>query len=244
MPSLRDEQRALQAVILAGDAASPCAPTRDGQGVAVYRFAYRARLAGALRVNYPILATLLGELEFRRIADAYAGAMPSRHYSIRGHGSELWRSLYGARADLARMEWALGSAFDAPDAAPIEAAFLESIPVDEWADLPFAAHPSVAVLSMSWTVEAQWEAVRAESGSAIDEPREHEHALLVWRKNLQSHWRSASVAEGQALLALHASGTLGRACEALDEAGAEAIGGWFAGWVREGMLVARSERRA
>ena len=243
MPSLRDEQLALQAAILAADAAASSSSVREPSGIAVYRNAYRARLAGALRLNYPVLAELLGESEFRCVADGYARDFPSHHYSIRGHGSELWRKFGGALADLARMEWALGSAFDAPDVPPIEASFLEAISIDEWAALRLAAHPSVVVLSMSWAIEAQWEAVRAGDGHARAEPAEHAHALLVWRKNLQSHWRIASLQEGRALRNLHGGGTLQHACDALTDADAEAIGGWFAGWVREGMLVAGSEPR-
>ena len=239
MPSLRERQTSLQAAILAEDADASPASMRDSAAVAVYRRAYRARLAGALRLNYPVLAELLGEPEFRRVADDYARAVPSYHYSIRGHGSDLWRSLDGARADLARMEWALGSAFDAPDTTPLAAGSLAAIPVQQWAGLPLGAHPSVAVLSMSWAVEAQWEAVRAGGGAMAAQPGEHAHALLVWRKNLQSHWRIASLPEGRALRDLDERGTLQRACDTLAEADAEAIGGWFAGWVHEGMLVAK-----
>ncbi|MEP7068399.1 MAG: DNA-binding domain-containing protein [Usitatibacter sp.] len=244
MPSLRDRQTSLQAAILADGADASPASMHDSPAVAVYRRAYRARLAGALRLNYPVLAELLGEQEFRRVADDYARAVPSSHYSIRGHGSDLWRSLDGARADLARMEWALGSAFDAPDAPPLAVGVLAAIPVNHWAGLPLGAHPSVAVLSMSWAVEAQWEAVRAGGVMAAAPPEEHAHALLVWRKNLQSHWRIASLQEARALRELDERGTLQRACDTLAEADAEAVGGWFSGWVQEGMLVAKAGAHA
>lgn len=237
MLSLPECQAALRGAILADKARS--APGAGSEaGLAVYRNAYRARLAGALRTNYPVLAELLGEEGFRALADDYARATPSRHYSIRWHGADLPRHLgNGADADLARMEWALGAAFDAADARPLDAAFLRTIPELEWAGVPIALHPSVSVLRMSWAVERQWEAIRAGGPASAAEP--DEHALVVWRMSLQSHWRIADPGEGAALLALGASGTIERACEAADESFARQLGAWFARWVVDGLLTTR-----
>ena len=237
MLSLPECQASLRGAILAGKA-RPAQGFGSEAGLAVYRNAYRARLAGALRSNYPVLARLLGEEGFRALADDYARAIPSRHYSIRWHGADLARHLGdGANADLARMEWALGIAFDAADAPPLDAAFLRTIPELEWASVPIALHPSVSVLRMSWAVERQWEGVRAGVPAAAAVP--DEHALVVWRMSLQSHWRIADPGEGAALLALGASGTLERACEPADETFARQLGTWFARWVAGGLLTTR-----
>ena len=240
MPSLRDQQGMLQAAILADEENAPILSRQHSPRLAIYRHAYRARLAGALALNYPVLARVLGDEAFQRLAGEYAHAWPSRHFSIRWHGVELHRFLADpALADLARMEWALGAAFDATDAAPLDAGFLAQFPVAEWPGLRLALHPSVSVLPMRWAIEAQWQAMREDDVCAVPAaPQAHVHTLLAWRKDLQAHWRIASVAEGSALLALGARGTLQETCEALGEDDAADVGAWFAGWIHEGMLVA------
>lgn len=243
MPSLLDQQRALQAAILAHEEHAPVLERSFSPRLAIYRHAYRARLAGALRLNHPMLAKLVGPEAFDRIAQDYAQAHPSRNFSIRWHGTDLGATLPdGPLADLARMEWALAAAFDAADAPALDKDGLAQVPVDEWPELPIALHPSVHVVSMGWAVEAQWEALRDEI--ALPPPPEaNAHALLAWRKQLQAHWRIASVEEGRALLALGARGTLQDACESLGEEDAAQVGAWFAAWVHEGMLVAAGPPR-
>jgi hypothetical protein len=221
MPSLRESQEELRDAILAH-------ARHADAGVEAYRYAYGARLVQTLRANYPVLAERLGADAFVRIARRYVASYPSQHYNIRWYGAHLWRMLDGPYADLARMEWALGLAFDAEDRPALTWEALKSTPVDDWAELPLALHPSTQVLALSWAIAKMWE-----HGA---EPRRQDGALLVWRKNLQAHWRVASHAEAAALRALRL-GTLASACAAIPEADAEQLGAWFAGWVTEGMVA-------
>ncbi len=233
MPSLREEQQALQAAILESLGPGP----RRG-GLAVYRNAYAGRLAGALRTNYPVLSQVLGAEAFDLMARKYAAERPSQRFSIRWHGDALGQWLAdGALADLARMEWALGNAFDAADARPADSEYLTRFLAEEWPALRFALHPSVSVLPMTWNVGGQWQAMRAEGRAPPPERKDHD--LLVWRKSLQAHWRSASKPEGAALRALGLHATLQAACEAAASEDAEEVGAWFVSWICEGMLVAR-----
>ena len=239
MPSLRDQQAMLQGAILAREECAPILSRLHSPRLAIYRHGYRARLAGALRLNYPALARLMGDEAFETMAGDYARAFPSRTFSIRWHGAELHRFLTDpALADLARMEWALGTAFDAADAVALDGVGLTRIPVAEWPGLRLGLHPSVSILSMAWAVESQWAALQEDAGAVAKTPQAHVHTLFAWRKGLQAHWRIASAEEGAALLALGARGTLQEACEALAEDDAAASGAWFASWVHEGMLVA------
>jgi len=238
MQSLASEQRLLQRAILGADGCEPAlaAPSRLG----IYRHAYPARLAGALRSNYPALAKVLGDEEFERVAHAYARERPSSHYSIRWHGAGLAERLPAPLADLARMEWALGLAFDALDVEPLTAERLAALPVERWSTLPLALHPSVSVLELAWAIEPHWQAMRRDENVETTAPQRYDHGLLTWRKALDACWRSSSLDEARGLMALHRSGSLAGACA---EAGAEReheLGAWFAGWVREGMLVSRA----
>ena len=203
-------------------------------GEEVYRYAYGARLAGALASNYPVLAQRCGEPEFSELARRYVARNPSHHYNIRWYGARLWRLLGGTYADLARMEWALGLAFAARDAAPLGPDRLKEVPVEAWGDLPVALHPSTHVLHMSYPAEKLWQ--------GVPEPQPRAHDLLVWRKGLQAQWRIADEGEAVALRALRQLGTLQRACEVLPEASAARVGAWFAGWVQEGMLTLWEQR--
>ena len=223
MSSLRDLQERMCASVLSRE-------RRLHAGEEVYRYAHGARLAGALASNYPVLARRMGS-EFPALARRYIARRPSAHYNIRWYGAHLWRLLHGAHADLARMEWALGLAFDAKDAPALTQSRLRALPVDSWANLPIAHHPSTLLLCMSWTAEGLWQ------GTA--EPRRERHSLFVWRKDLRAQWRSASNQEAKALRALQRLGTLQRACEVLPEESLPQVGAWFAGWVQEGMLASR-----
>lgn len=237
MRSLREAQRALQRAIV--DEIAPPAAQEDAPRIAIYRHAYRARLASALRANYPALAGALGDERFERIANEYARAHPSRHYSIRWHGERLPDALADRRlADLARLEWALDAAFDAADATAVDEAFLAAVPLERWDEVGLAPHPSVGVLRLAWEVGPHWKALRAGEPSPRESPRRRPHTVLVWRKGLDARWRACADREARALLSLRAHRTLRNLCRRADEARARRIGEWFAGWVREGLLAA------
>jgi hypothetical protein len=233
MRSLREAQRRLQAAILAEEAGDA-----DDPGLAVYRHAYRARLRGALRANYPALARAMGDERFAEVADRYARARPSRRASIRWHGERLAGVLTDARlVDLARLEWALGMAFDAPDAVPLDPSDLAEVPVSEWDSLRLAPHPSVRILGLHWEIEPHWRRLRDGEPGPEEPPRPRRHTVVVWRRALEACWRQATYREGRALVALRMHGTLAAVCARTDEAGAKRVGAWFAGWVRDGLLV-------
>ena len=235
MSALREMQGRLQEAILAEDGAA--VESRLPRGLATYRHAYRARLAAALRQGYPRLAQALDRPAFRRLADRYAREVPSRHFSIRWHGGALASLLRGAEADLGRMEWALGLAFDAADAAPIDPAALKGMAAEALFDLPLRLHPSTQVLSMSHAVGPWWESLAVAGTEAPSRVAPREHALIVWRQGLEVKWRTATSEEGEALVALHDAGSLAGACRVIPESTLKALGGWLALWVTEGLLV-------
>lgn len=241
VPSLLEQQRLLQAAILmpgelAAALRAECLPR-----LAIYRDAYSARLAGALRTNFPALAALLGDAAFDDLARRYARDHPSHHPSIRWHGERLadYELGHGALNDLARMEWALGLAFDAPDAPVADAVAMSAIPVARWGALPVTPHPSVQCLDLAWAVEPTWDVLRSGSVAGIPEPTAHCHALLVWRLEHRAHWRIATAAEAEALRRLGAAGSLDALCGEDNPAAtpAEQVGAWFACWVRDEMLA-------
>ena len=265
MPAPADllaQQRALAALIRAEDDVADDAPAVAAwlrplraapPRVGVYRHAYRARLAEALRGNYPVLHRVLGDEAFAALAGAYLQAHPSRSPSIRwfGHALPDWMTArlgadpqalpHPALPDLARMEWAIGTSFDAADADPLARTELTRREPAAWPALRFTPHPSARLLALGWAVEPLWRALTDDPDTRTAPPEERPHALLVWREGRESRWRILPADEAEAL-----AGCLeGLRFDALGERvaatgtgdAAVRLAGWLAAWVQAGLLV-------
>jgi hypothetical protein len=250
---LRCQQQAFAGAITADGAwAGLLKPTREGKPplLQIYRHAYRSRLTDALRDTYPVLHRVLGDEEFDRVAAAFITARPSRRPSIRWFGAELADFLaanpallpHPALIDLVRMEWALGTTFDGPDAPVLQVHELLAVPAEAWPALHFRPHPTLTVILLDWAVEALWSAVSANPEAETEAPEGLEHRLLVWRREERNHWRSASDEEAELLAACCAGEPFARLCDiALARHGDQAaasVAGFLRAWVEAGMLAA------
>jgi hypothetical protein len=209
----------------------PCADGSPAR-LSVYRHAYRARLAAALADNHTVLQRALGDEAFAALAAAYVDACPSATPSIRWFGHRLADFMrerddlvpHPALIDIARMDWALRTAFDAADAPTLGVEVLATVAPEGLADLRFEAHPSVQLLALDWTIEPAWRALREhdpESGADEPElppPEPEAHTLLVWRKALDTQWRSLPLLEAQLLQAALEGESFGALCEHAAEA--------------------------
>lgn len=189
----------------------------------IYSNAYRARLTEALENNYPRLAQLLGERQFGELALLCIDRHPSMHYSVRWFGEHLPDLLAGTGpyreqpllAELARWEWSMTLAFDAADVSVLTAAKLAERPPERWSELAFVFHPSMQLLSLNTNAPVVWRAL-----SRDEPPPEGVHEAtardwLVWRRGLDTLYRSVSAAEARALEAARASATFAAVCEIL-----------------------------
>ena len=221
--ALLSGQRCLQAAIVA-DAPAPGELLRAGSRLEVYREAYRARLAGALRDNYEILHRAMGDEDFDALARAYIDTHPSSHASIRWFGDQLaayMASLEGLRhpalIDFAVMDWALRSAFDGPDSVPLDPAALAVLPPEAWATLRLELGPTVARVHLAYAIEPAWHALRLAPSldelPVLEAPAPHSHALLVWRSGLEAKWRSLDEAESALLQDLEDGKDFSALCE-------------------------------
>lgn len=172
---------------------------RDGSAprLDVYRHAYRARLTEALRTHHPVLHRAMGDEAFATLAADYVAAHPSHHPSIRWFGHRLadWAVQtealpHPAMVDLARMEWALGLAFDSADAAAMDPAELGRVLPGDWPALRLRPHPSVQCLSLGWAIEPLWRALTDDPEAQTDPPEPLRHDLLIWRRGFDTRWRS------------------------------------------------------
>jgi len=253
--SLLAQQRAFAAWLTADTPDGGTALLRSLAGrpprVDVYHHAYRARLIEALRSNFPVLHRVLGDEAFAELALNYLADHPSGRPSIRWFGDALpaWAAAHPgalphpALADLAAMEWALGTSFDAADATPLAFADMASRPPGAWPDARFAPHPSVTMLSLDWAVEPIWQALTLDEEAATGEPEPLRHRLLAWRQGLETRWRSLPDDEAVLLAACLAGEPFAAMCERAMASQGDAAPAWVAAalrrWVDDGLLLER-----
>lgn len=252
---LHELQRQLQSYILGGAVAPGhlvATTPRAGsdERLAVYANAYRLRLSAALEVDYPALRTLLGAQEFDVLAGAYVDACPSGHYSVRWFGRQLgdflatvppWQAS-PALAQLARLEWALGEAFDAADAVPIDPGQLSALHPEQWPGLRVRFHPSLRVVDVDCDIMSAWQALSTGRTAAI-EPLARRVTLIVWRARQRNCFRSLADPEVAIMSMLRNGDTFAATCAALAEATAGGdVAQIFAGslrrWIDEGLIAA------
>ena len=257
--SVTDQQQRLAAAIRDGGEASGLLAGDFATGLAVYRHAYRARLAEALADNYLVLARALGDEAFDALAQAYIAAQPSRHPSIRWFGHELAGFMAEAADDLvphaslvdfAAMDWALRGAFDAAEAPLLDMASLAALGPDDWAGLMLHLHPSARrvrlghAIEPAWRVLREWEPELGDDQPELPEPAAHEHVLLAWRQSGETRWRSLQPLEAALLQAVADGAPFAQLCEraAVElgdaEAAAPAVIGALQQWLADGLLCA------
>ncbi|MCP5365683.1 MAG: putative DNA-binding domain-containing protein [Hyphomicrobiales bacterium] len=217
----------------------------------VYRNAYTQRLTEILANDYPKLASLLGQDEFRTMAHGYIAACPSHYPNARWFGRALADGFlatdphYAARpflAELAALEWALGEAFDAPDDPIVTVEDLMAIPPEHWPGLRLKLHPSVRIVHSRWGAPEIWQAIdRGEEPQARDTAGEPVDAL-IWRREFKSYYRTLSEAEAWAIEALGGDINFAELCEGLcrwfppEDASAQASG-FLRGWLEAAIIT-------
>ncbi len=178
--------------------------------LAVYANAYRLRLIEALEETYSVLHTLLGCEQFNELVAHYLNDHPSTFRSIRWFGNQLsdflkQTSPYAdepAFSEMAQFEWALTEAFDAANSAIITVEHMAEVPPEKWPQLQLSAHASVRRLNLQWNIVPIWNQITEkpeEEHSLEFEQAEYPIAWLIWRKDLQTLFRSMPVEEAWAL---------------------------------------------
>lgn len=219
--------------------------------LAIYHRAYRARLREALCEAYDKTWSYIGDDMFAELADSYLAACPSPHNNLRWYGGSLAEHAlqvfpgYPFIAELARLEWSLGLAFDAEDQPPLTRTGLALVAPEAWGGLRFRLHPSARILAMDWNAVALWQAMAA--GEEAPEPLQTAQPAhwLVWRQAGQPHFRSLPALEAQALQAIAGGLPFGEMCGAMCEKSADtdatmlALAGYLQHWLAQELLTAR-----
>ncbi len=219
----------------------------------IYAEAYRLRLLGVLRTDYPTLCFLLGDDAFEALALDYVGRYPSSHFSVRPFGTHLAEHLANHPdhcdrpylSELAALEWALGEAFDAADRPPLTQADITAIPPDAWGEMRLELHPSVRRLDLRTNAPSLRSAFNKREPMPSPETIPEPVPWLVWRTALETYFRSLSPDETWALDAARRGSTFGDLCEGLcewvdEERAALRAAGLLHRWVSDGLVTAAS----
>ena len=207
----------------------------------IYGEMYRARLADALRADFPQVARLLGDEGFFELSQAYAAHHPSASSDIGQFGQHLADFLAehpgprGDEADLARLEWSLAQAFTAQDCEPVTQTALGQLGASA-AEACLTFVPALRTLELAHDVLPLFEKLEE-----TDEPPAVQRGAVrvaVWRQGFQVLHRALGKEEAEALGRGLRGAPLAEVCEAfggLEDAQYEAfrtLGGWFSsGWV-------------
>jgi hypothetical protein len=214
--------------------------------VGIYFDAYRLRILETLQTHYPKLHALLGDDLFEKSARSYINAFPSEHRNMRWVGNEMTGHLsetlseHPVAAEMASFEWSLGLAFDAADKPTITINDLASIPFESWGELTFKFHPSVQLLNIEWNIIPIWQAL--DEDVVPPAPSQTHTPCLVWREDLNSHYRSIDAAEFDALQLLMGGASFGDLCEHCQlqrnaEEATQQAANFLAAWINAELLL-------
>ena len=216
-------------------------------GMQIYHRAYRERLTEVLADSYAKCARYLGTDLFRELAYQYINSHPPqrRHLGSYGaHFTALLRESYPDNPelhDLAQLEWALRDVFDSADVPAWTVPAIERDGAQAClAGWPIL-HPSLRLVWMRSNAVAIWRAIDGDEEVPEVVLREQSHALAVWRKGLQPHFKSLECNEADFLQALdHDGATISAVAQAWEESeklsDPALLARWLAGWWSDELL--------
>lgn len=219
---------------------------RRALGLAIYAHAYRQRLVEVLADAFAKTRGLLGDEAFDAAAVHYVNEHPPETRNLRWFGAEFathLRSVFPALpavAELAQLDWALRQAFDGPDSPVLVGADVAGVAPEDWASLRLVAVPTAGLLRFEHNTVAVWQAIDDEAEAPAVVRLEAAVDWLVWRKELQPHFRSLHAVEASLLRAMLAGASFAQACEEAqaqtDEDCTNHIGSGLRQWLEDGVL--------
>src|SRR5215471_10246158 len=176
MPTLRETQDLFREALL-GEPAPKLVDLVESDGLdprarlAVYRHHVFTTLTATLEAAFPVVCQLVDRRFFAYVADAFIRQHPPANPCLDEYGSTFPGFLGTFEAckglpylpDVARLEWAIHLAAQAPNVAPLDPALLGSVAPAEMARLRFIPRAGLAYLVSDWPVDRIWRAHQDES---------------------------------------------------------------------------------
>jgi len=189
----------------------------------IYRNHLLISLTEALQTTFPTVAKLVGEGFFVRLAHGFIAAHPPQRPCLSEYGGAFPAFVAGFEAagalpylaDVARFDWAINVAFNAPDAPPFDVTEVQALPADRLARSGFALHPSFQLVESRFPIDEIWRAnAREEFADNPIDLNSGPVALAVWRDPDDVAWRRLAAGEAAFVGALTRGLALGTAAEA------------------------------
>lgn len=189
--------------------------------LAIYKEGYVLRLLESILADYPVLCQLLGTEKFNDWCIQYIENHPSNYRSIRWFGDSFSKFIQTIQPqnsswhELAAFEWALSTAFDAPDLPCLTEVALQNIPPESWAEIRFQFHPSLQIKKFDWPVITAWKALQYEQKRIKIKKHQEPSTWMIWRQNLEPCFIRLKDYERLALEAAQQGVSFGEICENL-----------------------------
>lgn len=188
---------------------------------AVYRNNVCVGLVDALAERFPICVQLVGDEFFRAMAQCYVHGCLPRTPMLFEYGDEFATFVSDfepARElpylpDVARLEYAVGAAYHAADAAPLPLDLIRALPLDRLESATAALHPSTHVIASKHPIVSIWRWHMSDEKTRPLELDRGEEALVV-RPELAISVSTLPAGGSAFVKALRSGGTFGEAVNA------------------------------
>jgi hypothetical protein len=172
MPPLRDVQAAFRRALLADDGTALAALVDgDAVGIDVHRNNLFASLGEVLRDSFPSVCRLVDQRFFVYAAHEFIRRHPPQRAVLAEYGAGFADFLadfppcrhLAYLADVARLEWLMGVAATAADAAPLGVAALAGVAAEATPLLRLTLHPALGLLASPFPIDRIWRANRRDA---------------------------------------------------------------------------------
>jgi hypothetical protein len=220
-----------------------------GAGLAVYRNNYRASLAACLEDSFAKTRDWIGGEAFATVVARHVDRVPPSSWTLDVYPRDFpdtLQLLYPGDPEVAELAWlesALDEAFVAPDAAPVSA---ETVAATDWDRAILRLTSTLDLRDITTNAPSLWSAMAADETPPASETLPEAAALLVWRQDHVSRFRTVDQIEAQAIHLARSGRSFAQLCEMLvasrgEEAGIVLAGTLLGRWLGDGLITAITE---
>ncbi|NUJ80398.1 putative DNA-binding domain-containing protein [Methylocystis sp. FS] len=194
---------------------------RPERRFAVYRNNVCVGLVDALAERFPICLQLVGDEFFRAMAQCYVRERLPRTPMLFEYGDAFATFVSNFKParelpylpDVARLEYAVGAAYHAADAAPLPLELIRALPLDRLESATAVLHPSTQVVASAYPIVSIWRRHMSDEKMKPLELDRGEEALVV-RPELAISVSPLPSGGSDFVDALRSGGTFGEAVNA------------------------------
>jgi len=213
----------------------------------VYRHHVFESLGTALAATFPTVQALVGADFFRRLARDFVGQSLPTQPVLAEYGADLPRFIDAYQparglpylADMARLEWALNVAFQAPEGRRLKAEDLSDIAAERLPSMSMVFAAGTALIRSPYPLDRIWQASQPDAAEDAVDLNSGAADLLVLRRSQDAAYIRLVAAEAAFVEGLMAGGSLEAAAASGLKADASFdLSGSFARLMASGVFVA------